>query len=469
MKRLALFLLAAVFVTACGGAAPSPTPSEFGEDGVHIFREWVTEEMTYFTATANEMDEDAPLLLHVTDHATGNTFPLCNRPDCAHNSHRCNAYIPQEAIEDDWGGFPGIRMDSSPFVFVDGDFVYAHNRSNAIYRWRLDGTRRTQVVRIPDRYEFHAANLNDDGWLMNGKLYLRVSEVKPAPGALGISVGVFTLIEIDYVSSEVRTLWQQENRGMHDDNSSTDTVVFVGAWGGVIFIEESVLPPGGVEADFTGEWLDGIYTTLFSVNPAIYESGKAVETIRSGYSYEFTSNAGHLSNAGHPVAEVFYLSRRDGTIFHIDLVAVETTLIAEGLPEFGSSAYLGRVLDEWLNIIVTGEELASAMYYINISTGEIMSSEFRVESTINGEPRDEEGYSRILRDEDGYFYIKLAWEITETFDEDGEWESVDSRYLIGRISKDDFWANNAAAIEPLDWFSWREFLEFEFGEDFFNF
>jgi hypothetical protein len=489
MRKLAL-ILAVLFIsslTACN-RTDNLGESVFGEDGVLISSEWTTEQMTYFVTTYNEVndispvietiredgtiwqesnpdfDENNALLLYATDHATANSFPLCDRPNCSHNSSSCNAYIPRDNIEEDWGSFAVSRSDSSAVVFIDGDFIYSSNRGNTFYRWRLNGTNRTQVARFPDKYRGRSnlgIDLNDNGWLMNGKLYLQVTEELPVPSSAGERVGVSTLLEVDYLgNNETRTLWQH-NPFEHNEGGNSHVILF-GAFGGKIFVEESHYPPWSEEmCDIERSVLT--YTKLFAINPAANADDEIIEPIISGNGNEFISNIGHSSNTGEQSTDSYFYSRNDSAITHLDLLTGNTQVIAADLPEIGAYAVnLGRVFDGHLTIMaqeIADAEIGCRLYYVNIDTGEFMQSTIGTKVTF--EDNVEYGYHRILREDDDYFYIVIERSLVESTTANGSvW------HLIGRISKADYWANNENAVEEVDWIiGWVNLINFEQGAD----
>jgi len=490
MKRAVISLLiAGLFLYSCANT-DEPTPSDFGEDHVPVSVNWETEKGTYFTSTPlflegimpgfNPRPEDYdefegdPLLLYINDAASGNNIILCNRPGCEHDSLDCNAYLPYDSYSE-----PGRSRDirRTSVVFVDGGYVYAHNAGSRIFRFNLDGTERTEAVKLPSRYYGLT-----DGWLMNGKLYTHAYSYHTT-GDFDVGIIIANvLIEIDYLNGEVRELWvenQEENK--YASIFAINNGVFYG-------IER--LEPFRFRGVFANdeEKLDyhtNIEYTLFSVNPDDDEA--QVNNIRTGRGYEFNPYLVIYPAGDNP--GVYYHSRRDEAVFLLDLVTGESVRGIENIPGtmqitglFGGRLFMSdfmqenetgfRVYDDvhtgFLHYDETGK-MHGALFFVDMATGEITQSTIITKRTAfcailfteGGYTGNTDGFTDIIYEDNGYFYIEIERQEKEV-DIWGNRRSINIylyRFLIGRIPIEDYWSGNANAIEELGWIDLEEYLK----------
>jgi hypothetical protein len=490
MKKLALILVAVLLLTVCAacvaceraaitelgevtntvdnGDTPANVPADIFEntetseitavphnngDGLVIPARWVTERGTYFVSRLDgdcdcDLDMwghlcDSPMLLHMTDSATGNTFVLCNRPECPHDSANCNAYLPADVFEiletgqsaDGGRGFRSYGR-SEALLFTDDSHIYATNGHNTIYRFNLDGTGRIEVMQIAEIYQPSSisAQLGTErirGWLMGGKLYLPVGMTVPAEGSYEFGHAM-ALIEVDYYDGKTREIWRDEYRPWGGFGSELTSVEILGLWGGMVFLREMYSP--AATANAPDEF------TIFSIDPS--DGGQ--ETIRSG-----NRDNGGISAPFLGRGEATRV-RTDGALARFSLLTGEDTVLAENLPteliayrEINGYMLFYRYHPELEAILARGDEppldwvymFPNDLLFLNIETGELIKSQLTTE---------------ILRETSEYIYIVI----------EREWQAENTgtsvvhrqtRNLVGRVSKADFWANNADAVTELDW------------------
>jgi hypothetical protein len=493
-KIIALFIIILIF-SSCTTGNEQPA-SDFGGDAVPVPFRWETDKGTYFTSTSWYLDglkiegwfgpgdysdfESSPLLLYIKDAATGNDIILCSRPTCPHNSLDCYAYLPFDRYGEDYYDFD---LRSTSYIFADGGYLYAHNGGNGIFRFNLDGTGRTEVAVIPNKY-FYISYYNDH-WLMNGKLYSYAQCYVPDNTAGYTIKMVNVLLEIDYTNGNVREIFEANS----DRNTSTH---FFASSEGIFY---------GIEKDYQQRWrnrydddaqrMDFHYRTeniLFSINPALDEP---FNIIRKGTEHEFNPHL-RLDFSGENPG-IYYHSRFDETIYRLDLITGESEKIAGNIPGtlFITGVFGGRIfMADFMNdakegfrfsIDDTGNDyyddstkMHETLFFVNMQTGEISESSFITRRVLfkdrtrtereyieGGFSGNTDGYTDIIYEEDGYFYIEIErWEIEHDVWGDGRVIYIYlHRHLIGRIPAEDYFSGNIGAIEELGWFSDLEFFE----------
>jgi len=490
IKILLLLLLTTIlFLISCSDNDKSP-PSDFGEDPVSVTVRWETDKGTYFTSTPMFLEgiiprfnagpedydefEGDPLLLFINDANSGDDIILCNRPECSHDSMDCNAYLPYDSFSDA-SRSRDIRRTS--IIFVDGDHVYAHNAASRIFRFNLDGTGREEAVRLPSKY-----NWITDGWLMNGKLYTRATSYQTTGG---LDVGIIVanvLIEIDYHNGTVRELWVENSE---ENGYSSIFTIYEGIFYGI-----ERLAPFRFRGVFSNdsEKLDyhtNIEYTLFSIDPGDDEA--QVKMIRKGRGDEFNPCLRIYSAGDNP--GIYYHSRRNEAVYLLDLITGESVKVIENITGtmqitglFGGRLFMFdfmkdtetgfRVYDDPITGVLHYDEtgkMHDAMFFVDLTTGEISPSQIITKRTLlcailfteGGYSGNTDGFTDIIYEKDGYFYIEIERQEREN-DIWGNRRSINIhlyRHLIGRIPIEDYWSGNVDAIEDLGWVGIEEFLE----------
>ena len=421
-------------------------------DGIAISDRWDTELGTYFVAAVE--GSTAPLLLHMTDRVSGSTFVLCPRPDCRHDSADCGAYLPPPIFEGDVIGNTRRNRGGSVaegILFADGEHIFSSNGGNSIYRFNLDGSGRTEAVRIPDEYMISPM----DVWLMNGKLYAQGSITlalgdENSPDFMLLGVGV--VFEIDYQNGTIRELLRNDYRqSIEADSELIFTSVF-GLWDGKVFFRERHMPAwDGTDRAAIMANFDNERTTLFSIDPRTNERN----TVHSATQAE-ASEPAVMGRAG----AVFH-SRSQNAMVRLDLLTGETAVLAENIQGYiqVDRDLGGRLLLEHWSDHPRSDANAfdrSTLLALNLATGEV--SEITLRTTTNMGQR---GAMRIVREENGYFYVEVEQELVRQEVRGSDpWYSP-TRHRMGRIPIEDYFSGNAAAIELLSWYTANDWFTWE--------
>jgi hypothetical protein len=416
----------------------NPTPTVIlGEIALLVPNKWFMQDMTYFTAIANaeatskvidgqmSVTGTADLLLHVTDHKTGQTFVLCNRPNCHHNSEDCGALLPPctfEETEDIRNIYPPQFFLDSFGIFGVGDYIYAHNGYNAYYRFNLDGSGRTKAVRIPDQYDANVSTTQN--WLMNKKLYIITDVHKPTGLAHHPVALLKVLLEVDYKNGEVSEVWEQEfcesySRG----DMSNNHLDVLGGFGGEFYMIQPIY--------LDIETLESI--TLFSVNSVTANTEIIFTNIGDGIEGIAPDLRDGVSPSG------FYFSKNNKEFVQLDFITRETTVLTDG---FTDDWYISIIIHGYLIISNYVDTEGVDNKFINIGTGEVTDSVLP---------------SIWAMEDDWLYMIVQSDEINPNKNEGGfSVRDSDSRYLVGRISVEDYFGNNETAIEEIGWLDYDE-------------
>jgi hypothetical protein len=408
-------------------------------------------------------------LLYIIDSRTGRDMVLCNRITCTHDSEDCGAYLPDDPLPDFEGdGFAMVRSVSfrggfgnNPCLFVEDDYIYAMNSGNTMYRFNLDGSGRTEHMKIPDEYE--VSHWGGNHWLMNGKLYMSVIFMVQT-GEFGFA-SVSALLEVDYINKTVKEVWKGEPSDSMDGSGwFIDTL---GLWNGNIYVMKTYYPPFNHSGDADMmEYYNNQQIKIVTINPAT----GAESEILSETGDTFSSNFHAISDEG----EFYFFSRREQSLFRFNVITGQRTLLSDKLPGFmfiqeKRDGRLMLIRDYLIEDDMEYDQLvvSSGIYFYDFNTGEVGEITLRTRQNIGD---DVPMY--ILFEEDGYYYVEAEREMVEqTSSTRGGviYSSVEGvnglswyiaeRTLLGRIPIDDYWANNASAIEELDWYEENEWWE----------
>ncbi|MDR2559277.1 MAG: hypothetical protein LBC86_07035 [Oscillospiraceae bacterium] len=387
-------------------------------------------------------------LVHIIDSATGKDMVLCNRVTCPHDSEDCGAYLPDDPVDpnayDEWGFTPRrVGWGSSSTLFIDGGYIYALNSGTTFYRLGLDGSGRTEHMRLPEKYDFSWGR----SWLMHGKLY--------TIGSFTVQMDEFNfgsataMIEVDYVNRTTNVVWESEQ------NSYTDVL---GLWDGQIYLVEFAYnSEWGQTQEEMLDYYNNQTTAFFSYNPITEQMTEIFKETGDG----FNGNTWNIPESG----EIIFHSRRDEALYRLNVRTGDVTLLTGNVSGFIfiNEERDGRVLmirydnDDWM---VNYQVSDTSLLFYEFATGEFGELTLRIKQSVGD---DEIAY--ILFEENGYYYIEIERETTEVTDYGHTWFQTD-RTLLGRIPIDDYWASNADAIEELDWYDqneWWEFLDGVYG------
>jgi hypothetical protein len=447
-------------------------PDRNSGEALEIPDMWITELGAYFVETITlgvEYRPDGSVIygddvrnvtrLSIFDSATGNQMVLCNRLTCPHDSEDCMAYLPPEPFDPmdggGWGMRPMVSVSRSwggwgggtSVLFIDGQHIYALNGGRTFYRFNLDGTGRTEHLRLPDEYDASWGR----NWLMNGKLYMLVSKMVPMNDTWGSYTSVSAMLEVDYIGRTTNIIWEGEMNSW---------VQVLGLWDGMLYFMQTVYPDSdSIDWDCpedTRRYYDEQQITISCYNPATAQT----TTVFSGTSYAYTLNAWEINEKG----EIFYHSRRDEVLGRLNVRTGEKTILAENL---GGDVWMGEERDGrlFLSREIRPEDPSapwlywtSDLFFLELATGELVELTIRTRRNVGKNPP-----AHILWEEEGYFYITVEQHYKE---ETGNWGFgnetwyVETDVLLGRIRVADYWASNESAVEELEWFDQDEWWEF---------
>jgi hypothetical protein len=424
---------------------------------------WITELGAYFveiTMLGMDIRPDGSViydgemrdvaLLNIFDSATGQQMVLCNRITCPHSSEDCMAFLPPEPpdpIEGDGWGMTSVShrgWGSSPCLFIDDGQIYALNGGRTFYRFNLDGTGRTEYMRLPEKYDFSWSR----NWLMNGKLYMMASFLVPLDDGFGSLSSAPAMLEVDYINKTTNVIWEGEQNSW---------VEVLGLWDGMLYLMQTVYPEVDWDsADDMQRYYDEQEITISSYNPA---NGQTTEIFSDiSYGYQFNSWAIDENS------EMFFHSRRDETLGRFNIRTGTITVLAENI---GGQIWMGLERDG--RLILTREHswtdrdtpwlyMKRDLFFLELATGELTELTIRTRQNIGENPPAD-----ILWEEDGYFYFIIE-QIYE--EQTGDWGwGIETWYdnthtKLGRALTADYWASNTDAVEELDWYEPDEWWEF---------
>lgn len=160
MKKYWLVLVLAMLLCGCGGEAefqqvgfknaaafPMETLEEFllldmtRTDQVAKGASWeLYTEFGRFYVDLSNQENHGPYLLMFSDFASGESYVLCPKANCLHDSDDCGAYFSFG------GGAP-------EHLYFDGQWLYFYLDSNQIlYRQKPDGSERTELAGLSETY-----------------------------------------------------------------------------------------------------------------------------------------------------------------------------------------------------------------------------------------------------------------------------------------------------------------------------
>ena len=468
-----------------GNVSLSIVPSAASGNAVAVPERWVTDKWTYFVSTTNavkgieryiwgyepapgghiataqeqnpDYDSDAQLLLYIYDHESGLDIVLCNRPECRHDSLDCSAVIPKDEFEnvqmegEEWARLDSRNFDQSPVskIFADDTYVYTFGGGNTLYRFNLDGSGRTAVLRLPDKYNLNTyAYAAEFGWLMNGKLYL--SSLIYVHEKFKIN-NVNALLEVDYIGGSFRELWAEEYREPFPPyNCPGSQATILGGFGGKMFISETIFVANNLYEGFRKN-VNEQRTNIIRIDPSKLD-GAAMTVIHSDtgdgyYTSSSTALAIIVTDIGDSPWLLFH-SRRDGAFKRLDLLSGEISILAE---DFSGMWTMWTMLNGHVSVF-RGDELPEMagthpvysgdyLMFMCLESGKI--TEITLPKIVNGELKTVWSWM----EHSGFLYIEIE-EVSE-FDENGVYSRLDKRW--GKISVEDFFANNADGITEFDW------------------
>ena len=121
MKKRAflIFLLSALLLVSCG---KKDEFADFGEEYVPGYDD-NRSEIKGTTLADSILYVNPSFYIYCLNLETGESYPLCSKPNCSHNTNECNAYKPQSMVgsyqnqlivtDDSWNIVSYLRTDGS--------------------------------------------------------------------------------------------------------------------------------------------------------------------------------------------------------------------------------------------------------------------------------------------------------------------------------------------------------------------
>ena len=272
-RGIALLLLLALLLTACGTEAPAPeaetppevtaapvitpepTPEPLFEMGeLRILRNWnsYTEDAVGMLS-AYPLNDDNGILLF-SDYAAAAQYPVCAKEGCRHDGEACEAFIPMDELNSINATFAIKRYIIGEKVYILK--YYASPRKTfeefTLERVNPDGTEREMFLSFPG-----LVTVGDKAATDGKLLFLNVINYGEAVDAAGVPIAPAEscLLKIDLGSGEVQKL------------RDTANLSILAAEGGELLFMDSGTDPTGVLAyapPFDGE-------RALSPMPALFE------------------------------------------------------------------------------------------------------------------------------------------------------------------------------------------------------
>lgn len=235
MKKFVLYaLLLALLLCGCGKEDTDPDVIDFAEcptiaiedvaslpslnlesTGATYASDLAATETGVFTLIRNENYEDA--FLHFTDFVSGETYPICARPNCAHNDYLCSAYIKNASQ-----------------LYYNGSYLYWF-AGNECQFWRMntDGTDRKMLFACNEKAE--SGKLMDIGnaYYQNGKVFFTTFGSMMNPETHEIEIGEHICIgDLESGKYTILSVSFQGNKG-------SSSLVFNGMYGDLMFFRHT--------------------------------------------------------------------------------------------------------------------------------------------------------------------------------------------------------------------------------------
>ena len=399
-------------------------------------RNWTSEQGTYFTAIKGD-----DLLLHITDKSSEQSFVLCNRPNCWHGSVDCNAFLPRTVYETvDDGRNNSLKNGMyTLWVFSNGEFIYANNGSNDLYRFNFDGSGRKQVARIPCEYNINNSKMRllNNCWLMGGKMYVEALTYKNSKNVI-TTTAVSVLLEIDYYNGRIRKLWEQESGSQLTNvlggRISNNNISIIGGFENIFYV---------IRWEYNGDFSVAERTILSAIDITNATSA-VIKTLtpQDEINFGIFSSVAVLSN-GNP--GVFYHHSGTNSFMQFDLFTQEISVLANG---FEGKWNVGKIqYDRLFLIFVDSDGGEFTEHFIDLNTNKVHKLKL----------------PPILKEKNGYFYITVRSEShNDIFDNQGFYIGSGQRVLVGKIKIDDYFANNEKEIQEVEWVTNEELQRYMF-------
>ncbi len=339
-------------------------------------------------------------LIYFNDYTLGKSYVLCNKPNCKHNNTSCNAFFELPM---------GSTLNNCFLLIHEGNlFVYANNQ---LFRSSLNGSNKKAVLKVPDKYKYYG-----NGYIYEGKIYILVDYLLDSEDGEFKPITKNALMEIDLTRLSVKELWAIDSTeeysnhllGVYDDKS----IIFQRGNGEVM--------SGSSQQEF-----DKAQNTIKRKIISINHSGKATSIAdTTGYYMDYEKMFGNF---------LLYHSRKDNTLYSLNLITNKTTGVLTNLKGY---ILIENIMDNKLiytvlntqNDIKAQTSQTNIRYFLDLKTGNIQKSSLLVD---------------IDKEYDGYYYFVV--------------NSKDRQVQIGRLKKEDYFADRINKVENLYWVDAREY------------
>lgn len=140
---------------------------------------------------------DDKTFLHFSDFSSGETYPICAKPNCTHDDYLCSAYLTHVS-----------------HLHYDGTYIYYFNNDTQLWRMNTDGTDRRMLFQCNENAE-SGALMNIGGVVfLDGKVYFNIFGAMMNPETMEIESGEHICVaDLESGKLTILPVNFQENKG----------------------------------------------------------------------------------------------------------------------------------------------------------------------------------------------------------------------------------------------------------------
>lgn len=140
---------------------------------------------------------DDKTFLHFSDFSSGETYPICAKPNCTHDDYLCSAYLTHVS-----------------HLHYDGTYIYYFNNDTQLWRMNTDGTDRRMLFQCNENAE-SGALMNIGGVVfLDGKVYFNTFGAMMNPETMEIESGEHICVaDLESGKLTILPVNFQENKG----------------------------------------------------------------------------------------------------------------------------------------------------------------------------------------------------------------------------------------------------------------
>lgn len=140
---------------------------------------------------------DDKTFLHFSDFSSGETYPICAKPNCTHDDYLCSAYLTHVS-----------------HLHYDGSYIYYFNNDTQLWRMNTDGTDRRMLFQCNENAE-SGALMNIGGVVfLDGKVYFNIFGAMMNPETMEIESGEHICVaDLESGKLTILPVNFQENKG----------------------------------------------------------------------------------------------------------------------------------------------------------------------------------------------------------------------------------------------------------------